>query len=287
MNNNLDINGLNTALSVKFSFKPLQETAICVKVEGVVKQIFVSQKREENEMLPEEFRQQLAQQNIVLDDKQMAQFQRYFELLVEWNEKMNLTAITQQKEVYLKHFYDSLTLAMTDDFTPQASLCDVGAGAGFPSIPLKIAFPELSVTIVDSLNKRINFLDHLVTELDLKDVQLHHDRGETFGQNKQFRESFDYVTARAVARLNILAELCLPLVKKNGSFFALKAAKSEEELKEAQTAIKLLGGKFIEEKAIFLPITGDERHIIVIEKKKETPKKYPRKPGVPNKQPIK
>lgn len=145
-------------------------------------------------MLPEEFQQQLLQQQIILSDKQMAQFHRYFELLVEWNEKMNLTAITEQKEVYLKHFYDSLTLALTADFTKEVALCDVGAGAGFPSIPLKIVFPQLSVTIVDSLNKRITFLTHLVQELGLENVHLYHDRGETFGQNKQFRETFDYVT---------------------------------------------------------------------------------------------
>lgn len=238
-------------------------------------------------MYPEEFRQQLAKQDIQLTDQQMAQFRQYFELLVTWNEKMNLTAITEEKEVYLKHFYDSVTLGLALQLKPDASLCDVGSGAGFPSIPLKIVLPELKVTIVDSLNKRITFLQTLVDQLGLSDVQLYHDRAETFGQNQAFRESFDVVTARAVARLNVLSELCLPLVKKEGYFYALKAAKSEEELTEAKPAIATLGGKFIDEKDLTLPITGDERHILVIQKKKVTPKKYPRKPGMPNKQPIK
>lgn len=238
-------------------------------------------------MTPEEFRQFLSEKGIELSDNQLSQFASYHKLLVEWNEKMNLTAITAESEVYLKHFYDSLSLALEVDFNPTGRICDVGAGAGFPSIPLKIAFPELDVTIVDSLNKRITFLNNLADELNLTNVHFYHDRAETFGQNKQFRESFDYVTARAVARLNVLSELCLPLVKTNGYFYALKAAKSEEELVEAKPAIATLGGKFIEEKEFALPIIGDERHVLVIQKKKVTPKKYPRKPGMPNKQPLK
>ncbi|MDT2740057.1 16S rRNA (guanine(527)-N(7))-methyltransferase RsmG [Enterococcus canintestini] len=237
-------------------------------------------------MLPEEFQQQLAQKGIELSSTQMQQFEKYYELLVEWNEKMNLTAITEKKEVYLKHFYDSILLGVAVDLKAEAVICDVGAGAGFPSIPLKIAFPGLKVAIVDSLNKRITFLNHLAQSLNLTGVDFYHDRAETFAQNPQFRAQFDYVTARAVARLNVLAELCLPLVKKDGFFFALKAAKSEEELAEAKNAIATLGGKFIEDKELALP-NGDTRHILVIQKKKETPKKYPRKPGTPNKQPLK
>lgn len=237
-------------------------------------------------MTPEEFRQALADKDIYLSDQQMSQFERYYQWLVEWNEKMNLTAITEKNDVYLKHFYDSLTLAFEVDFSQPLSLCDVGSGAGFPSIPLKIAFPNLQITIVDSLNKRINFLTELTKELGIT-AALHHDRAETFGQNPQFRASFDLVTARAVARLNVLAELCLPLVKQEGYFYALKAAKSEEELIEAKHAIAILGGKFIKEDAIELPKISDKRHILVIQKKKVTPKKYPRKPGMPNKQPIK
>lgn len=238
-------------------------------------------------MKPEEFKQLLSEKGIDLSPEQMTQFERYFELLVEWNEKMNLTAITDKQEVYLKHFYDSISLAFYEDFSDGQTICDIGAGAGFPSIPLKIVYPELQVTIVDSLNKRITFLTELTNQLELANVFLYHDRAEIFGQDKSYRESFDYVTARAVARLNVLSELCLPLVKKDGYFLALKATKSEEEIIEAKKAIAVLGGKLQKEESFELPITKDERHIVCIQKKKETPKKYPRKPGLPNKQPIK
>ena len=239
-------------------------------------------------MKPEQFKEQLANIGIDLTDQQMKQYALYHEMLVEWNEKINLTAITEQEEVYLKHFYDSIMLAQAKEiFQENISMCDVGAGAGFPSIPLKIAFPKLEVTIVDSLNKRIKFLSELTQALALDNVNLYHDRAETFGQNKQFRESFDLVTARAVARLNILSELCLPLVKKEGYFVALKAAKSEEEITEAKKAIAMMGGKFIQEIDLDLPGTSEQRNLVVVQKKKETPKKFPRKPGTPNKQPIK
>ncbi|MGC6769010.1 16S rRNA (guanine(527)-N(7))-methyltransferase RsmG [Enterococcus sp. LJL51] len=238
-------------------------------------------------MTPEEFKQLLEEKGIVLSDKQMAQFASYHQLLTEWNGKMNLTAITEEKEVYLKHFYDSVSLAFFEDFSSGRKICDVGSGAGFPSIPLKIVFPDLDVTIVDSLNKRIKFLTHLTKELELDGVSLYHDRAETFGRLNGIRGSFDFVTARAVARLNVLAELCLPLVKKDGYFLALKASKSDEEVQEAKKAIALLGGRIEAERSFELPVTQDERHIVVIQKKKETPNKYPRKPGLPNKQPIK
>lgn len=237
-------------------------------------------------MLPEEFKDALSQKGIVLSDKQMAQFHMYFTLLVEWNKKMNLTAITEEKEVYLKHFYDSFLLSLFDYFDAAVSLCDVGSGAGFPSLPLKIIFPSLKITIVDSLNKRISFLQTVVETLQLDHVQLYHDRAETFGKNKAFREQFDLVTARAVARLNVLSELCLPLVKQKGYFLPLKAKKGQEELEEAKQAIALLGGKFEKEVHFCLPILNEKRDIFVIQKVKQTPKKYPRKPGTPNKQPL-
>lgn len=238
-------------------------------------------------MTPEEFKRLLHDKSIMLTDEQMKQFSQYFDLLIEWNKKMNLTAITERKEVYLKHFYDSISLAFFEDFSIEKKICDIGAGAGFPSIPLKIVFPTLQVTIVDSLNKRILFLTELVQQLGLKDVTLYHERAEIFAQQTGVRGSFDFVTARAVARLNVLSELCLPLVKKDGFFLALKALKSEEEIKEAKHAIAVLGGKIEQEYSFKLPISDDERHIVVIQKKKKTPKKYPRKPGLPNKQPIK
>ncbi len=238
-------------------------------------------------MNPEEFKLALHNKGIDVTEKQMKQFDDYLILLQEWNEKINLTAITESEEVYLKHFYDSITAGLYVDFNKGVqSLCDVGAGAGFPSIPLKIIFPKLKVTIVDSLNKRIQFLTILAETLQLEDVHFYHDRAELFGQNKKFRESFDFVTARAVARMSVLAELCLPLVKKDGIFIALKASSSDNEMKESKKAIATLGGKFRKEFIFELPKEAGERHILLIDKKKETPKKYPRKPGTPNKSPL-
>lgn len=238
-------------------------------------------------MNPEQFKAALAEKGVVLSERQMEQYEQYYKLLVEWNEKINLTAITEQDDVYLKHFYDSVTLGFhMDAFQEEIHLCDVGAGAGFPSIPLKIAFPQINVTIVDSLNKRIQFLELLIKTLGLEGVSCYHDRAETFGQNKTFRESFDLVTARAVARMSVLSELCLPLVKKDGYFAAMKAASSQEELDDAKQAIALLGGKFEQDIAFELPKEAGERHIVLIKKTKETPKRYPRKPGTPNKQPL-
>lgn len=238
-------------------------------------------------MNPEEFKAELQKRGIPLTEEKMARFNRYLELLQEWNEKINLTAITQREEVYLKHFYDSLTAGLFVSFKEGVpSLCDVGSGAGFPSIPLKIVYPNLKITIVDSLNKRIQFLKTLVEELGLEDVSLYHDRAETFGQNKEFRASFDFVTARAVARMSVLSELCMPLVKKDGTFIAMKASSTEEELKDADKAIRILGGQLRKDIQFELPKEAGERHIILIDKKKETPKKYPRKPGTPNKSPI-
>jgi len=229
--------------------------------------------------------EKLKENNIELSNTQKEQFQTYYQLLVEWNEKMNLTSITDEHEVYLKHFYDSITPSFYYDFKGSLSICDVGAGAGFPSIPLKIIFPELKVTIVDSLNKRIQFLNHLADDLGLQDVSFVHDRAETFGKG-DYRESYDIVTARAVARLTVLSELCLPLVKKGGQFIALKSSKGEEELDEAQFAINVLGGNVKETFNFELPEEAGERQMIVIDKRRQTSKKYPRKPGTPNKSPL-
>ena len=234
----------------------------------------------------EEFTSSLAEKGISLSDRQLEQFELYYPMLVEWNEKMNLTSITEKKEVYLKHFYDSITAAFYIDFEKVTTLCDVGAGAGFPSLPIKICFPHLHVTIVDSLNKRITFLENLADALQLEHTTFVHDRAETFGQRKDVRESFDLVTARAVARLSVLSELCLPLVKKNGVFAALKAAAADEELKAGQKAIKVLGGELEQVHSFTLPVEESERNIMLIRKMKSTPKKYPRKPGTPNKSPI-
>ncbi len=240
-------------------------------------------------MTPEEFRAELAKHGVKLSDEQMQQFQTYYEFLVATNEHVNLTAITKQDEVYLKHFYDSLlpALEVKDLQTRPFSICDVGAGAGFPSIPLKIAFPNLKVTIVDSLNTRIKFLEELSQKLNLTDTYFYHARAEEFaGKKSGFRESFDVVTARAVARLSVLSEFCLPLVKLNGRFIALKAQKASEELADAKYAVATLGGKIEEDIQTALPKSDETRHIIVISKKKTTPNKYPRKPGTPAKQPL-
>lgn len=234
----------------------------------------------------EQFVDQLEEKGIKLDSLQLQQFEQYYQLLIEWNEKMNLTAITDKKEVYLKHFYDSISAAFFHDFSKPLQICDVGAGAGFPSIPLKICFPNLHITIVDSLKKRITFLEELSSKLELSHTNFYHDRAETFAKKLEFRETFDIVTARAVARMSVLSELCLPLVKKNGHFVALKAAHATEEMNLAKKAINLLGGGKTTIHSFTLPVENSERNIIVIQKVKPTPKKYPRKPGTPNKLPI-
>lgn len=237
-------------------------------------------------MNEEQFVQALKEQGILLSDHQRAQFRTYFELLVEWNEKMNLTAITDESSVYLKHFYDSISAAFYVDLTGEKKICDVGAGAGFPSIPLKICYPELSVTIVDSLNKRIGFLEHLAEKLALDKVEFVHARAEDFGQNKKYRETYDIVTARAVARLSVLSELCVPLVKKGGLFVAMKGAAADDELVDAKKPLSVLGAKLNKEYSFLLPVEESERNIFVFFKVKNTPAKYPRKPGLPNKSPI-
>ncbi|RNF39932.1 16S rRNA (guanine(527)-N(7))-methyltransferase RsmG [Planococcus salinus] len=237
-------------------------------------------------MNEQQFKDALSEKGIDLTDGQLAQFHTYYKELVEWNEKMNLTAITDQPSVYLKHFYDSITAAFYLDFTQPMKICDVGAGAGFPSIPLKICFPHIEVTIVDSLNKRIQFLNQLSDKLELTGVHFVHSRAEDFGQAPAHRESYDLVTARAVARLSVLAELCVPLVKKGGLFAAMKAASAVDELNDAQKALQKLGAEQHQIHSFQLPIEESERHIQVFRKTKATPSKYPRKPGVPNKSPI-
>lgn len=235
-----------------------------------------------------EFINALKDQGIELSTKQIGQFNTYYKMLVEWNEKINLTAVTEQEEVYLKHFYDSITPLFYADIEEGASLCDVGAGAGFPSIPMKIIRPDLKITIVDSLNKRINFLNELTAALGLDKIRLVHDRAETFGNHKaDARHMFDVVTARAVAQLNVLSELCLPLVRTGGQFIVMKGKKAQEELDESKFALDLLGGELSKVHQLSLPKEESDRYIMIIDKKRKTPKKYPRKPGTPNKSPLK
>jgi len=242
--------------------------------------------KKDTAMKPETFYTLLDQQNINLTDQQKLQFERYFELLVEWNEKINLTAITEKEEVYLKHFYDSIAPILQGLIENQEiKLLDIGAGAGFPSLPMKILYPQLDVTIIDSLNKRINFLQLLAEELDLEGVHFYHGRAEDFAQDKHFRAQFDIVTARAVARMQVLSELTIPYLKVGGKLLALKASNAPEELTEAKNALNLLFSKVEDNISYTLP-NGDPRYITIVEKKKETPNKYPRKAGMPNKRPL-
>ncbi|AUJ24559.1 MULTISPECIES: 16S rRNA (guanine(527)-N(7))-methyltransferase RsmG [Virgibacillus] len=237
-------------------------------------------------MKREQIFQVLEEKGIKLTAYQKEQFSIYYTTLMEWNEKINLTGLTEEADVYLKHFYDSISAAFYFNFNHVQSICDVGAGAGFPSIPLKICFPHLEVTIVDSLKKRIGFLNELSTALSLEKVAFYHDRAENMGKNAAFRETFDVVTARAVARMSVLSELCLPLTKKQGTFLAMKGAKAGEEIELAKPAIEVLGGELKQMYTFTLPEEESERSIIEIYKARKTPKKYPRKAGLPNKEPI-
>ena len=237
-------------------------------------------------MKPEIFYQDLAKLGFELTDLQKKQFHDYFHMLVEWNQKINLTAITAEEEVYLKHFYDSLAPILQGYVLNEPiSLLDIGAGAGFPSLPMKILFPQLEVTIIDSLNKRIQFLHLLAEELGLEGVHFYHGRAEDFAQDKQFRAQFDLVTARAVARMQVLSELTIPFLKVGGRLIALKASSAEDELHQAKNALNLLFAKVLENADHQSP-NGDPRTLTIVEKKKETPNKYPRKAGVPNKRPL-
>lgn len=226
----------------------------------------------------------LAKENIVLTKEQINMFAIYYDMLISWNEKMNLTSITDHEGVYLKHFYDSLSLSFGFPLHDER-LCDIGAGAGFPSIPLKIVYPDLRVTIVDSLNKRITFLNALIETLGLTHVEAISARAEIYA--KDHREVFDVVTARAVARLEILDELCLPLVKKGGYFIALKGADGMNEYRAAQGGIEKLGGVLRRSQPFLLENQQGERINFYIEKVRATPLKYPRPFGKIKKSPLK
>ncbi|WP_370767793.1 16S rRNA (guanine(527)-N(7))-methyltransferase RsmG [Ruminococcus sp.] len=215
---------------------------------------------------------------ITLTENQYEQFQKYFELLVEWNEKMNLTAITDESGVALKHFADSLSLLNFVDIPQNSTLADVGTGAGFPGVVLKIARPDIKLTLIDSLNKRLVFLGEVCAQLGIE-AELIHSRAEDGARDEKLRENFDFVASRAVARMNVLSEYCLPYVKVGGAFCAMKGAQANEEFKESLNAINTLGGK-LENKYFFeLPENGGERAIAVVRKVRNTPQKYPRQSG--------
>lgn len=215
---------------------------------------------------------------ITLTENQYEQFQKYFELLAEWNEKMNLTAITDESGVALKHFADSLSLLNFVDIPQNSSIADVGTGAGFPGVVLKIARPDIKLTLIDSLNKRLVFLGEVCAQLGIE-AELIHSRAEDGARDEKLRENFDFAVSRAVARMNVLSEYCLPYVKVGGAFCAMKGAQANEEFKESLNAINTLGGK-LEKKYFFeLPENGGERAIAVVRKVKNTPQKYPRQSG--------
>ena len=221
--------------------------------------------------------------NIDISDDQLAQFDRYYEMLVEKNKVMNLTAITERDKVILKHFVDSIALSNYYDLKDQ-SIIDIGTGAGFPGLPLKILIPTLEVTLFDSLNKRVLFLNDVINELGLTGIRAIHGRAEDGGRDRALRESFDLAVSRAVANMSVLSEYCLPFVKPGGYFIAYKTDKVDEELSAAGHAISTLGGKL--EKVEKLDISGLGRSFVFVKKQKPTPKAYPRKAGTANKQPL-
>lgn len=223
---------------------------------------------------------------LTLTVEQLIAMDRYYQLLLEWNEKINLTAITAPQEVAVKHMVDSLSCYQPELFKTGVSMIDVGTGAGFPGLPLKIFQQDIELTLMDSLNKRLNFLREVIAALALSKVNTVHARAEEGGKNKQYREQYQLAVSRAVARLNVLCELCLPFVKVGGCFIALKGAQYEEEVKEATKAVKLLGGKIEEIKPVKLPGLTDKRAVIYISKIANTPAGYPRKAGTPEKKPL-
>ncbi|AIQ66201.1 16S rRNA methyltransferase [Paenibacillus stellifer] len=235
--------------------------------------------------IQEQFIRQLSEHQLNVSDA-IDQFETYYRELVSWNEKMNLTGITDRDQVYTKHFFDSLSLAFFVNLEKVESLADIGSGAGFPGIPLKIAFPHLQLTIVDSLSKRISFLQHVCDELGLKGVTLVHGRAEDIGRLPAHRDHYDLVTARAVARMALLNEFCLPFARKGGEFAAMKGSDPIEEVAEASFSLKELRAELVKVESFKLPVEESDRHIVLIRKNGATPAKYPRKAGLPAKQPL-
>ena len=240
-------------------------------------------------MEKQEFKAKLKEEamqfGIELSEKQQDNFYNYMKLLLDWNEKINLTAITEPKEIITKHFVDSLSI--TSYINENDRILDIGTGAGFPGIPIKIVLEKNEITLLDSLNKRINFLNEVIEKLDLKNIQAVHGRAEEFNKIDENRENYDIIVSRAVAKLNVLLEYMLPFVKLNGRCICMKSVDIAEELKEAENAIKILGGEIEKIDEITLKNTDIKRKIIVIKKVNKTPSKYPRKAGTPAKEPIK
>lgn len=232
------------------------------------------------------FEKKLSELGITLNEVQKRQFLQFYELLVEWNKVMNLTGITEYEEVNEKHFVDSLSIVKAIDMDSVETVIDIGTGAGFPGIPLKIAFPNLKVVLLDSLNKRIQFLNTVIDTLQLTDIQTIHGRAEDFAKHQAYRERFDLCVSRAVANLATLSEYCLPYVRVDGMFIPYKSGEITEELQQSQNAIHVLGGKVTDVVKFRLPGTEIGRSFVKIKKVQNTAKKYPRKAGLPSKEPI-
>ena len=232
----------------------------------------------------DQFKNGLSDLNIDLTEKQIEQFLKYYEILVETNKVMNLTAITEFDEVIEKHFLDSLSLVRVFDLNRNVKILDLGTGAGFPGIPLKIAFPEIDIVLADSLNKRVKFLNEVVETLQLKQVETVHGRAEELARNKKYREQFNLCTSRAVANLSSLSEYCIPFVKEGGRFISYKSGEIEEEVDQAKRAIHVLGGKL--DQVYKFDLHEQKRSFVIIEKVKKTPSVYPRKAGTPTKEPL-
>lgn len=224
--------------------------------------------------------------NISIDEDQKSKFSKYYSLLLEKNKVMNLTRITDEEEIIIKHFVDSLMIAKVVEMEKAESLIDVGTGAGFPGIPIKIMWPEIKVTLLDSLDKRVGFLQEVIEELDLEGAEAIHGRAEDFGQDDNYREKFDLCASRAVADLSVLSEYCMPFVKEQGEFVSYKADGSEEEIHNAKNAIEVLGGCLERIATETIPGTDIKRQFAVIRKIEKTDSKYPRKPGKPSKKPL-
>lgn len=233
---------------------------------------------------PDYFIEQLKSFGFNPTDSQLSSFETYYDMLVEWNGKINLTAIIEKDDVYIKHFLDSVSITKACDMSRVSSIIDVGTGAGFPGIPIKIMFPDIKVTLLDSLQKRLNFLDAVIDELSLKDIFTIHGRAEDIAKDNKYRERFDLCVSRAVANLSTLSELCIPFVKAGGKFISYKSEKADDEINVAQNAIHLLGGEYTGRSDFELE--GNKRTFVIIDKICSTPDKYPRKAGLPAKSPL-
>lgn len=239
-----------------------------------------------SEKLKNKFENQLAQLNIILNEKQKQQFQKYYELLVEWNQVMNLTTITEYDEVNEKHFVDSLAIVNGLDMKEINSMIDIGTGAGFPGIPLKIAYPHLKVTLLDSLKKRVKYLDEVIRILELENVLTLHGRAEDYARREEHREKYDLCVSRAVSNLATLSEYCIPYVKMEKLFVSYKSVNVDEEVEQSMNSIHVLGGKVMKIDKLKLPDSDISRAFVHVKKIKATSKKYPRRAGVPAKEPL-